>query len=190
MAKGNKIHYKWWFQFIFLAVLVLGIIGAVKYYETPQYDHPKKITSYSWWRRANGSPDDVTFTFLKAIHKQDVKLLKKSEMEEALDYYNKELFEEDMNDDDLKDLLAKANDEIIKTYGEDWFDNLYVDKVEEKSDQMHSYTLLSLKCKDKEFKCPSATVDINGKYYMHPTYADNILRNFNKQDNKQDTGKK
>lgn len=190
MAKENKIHYRWWFQFIFLAVIVLGIIVVVKYYETPQYEHPKKLTSYSWWRRANGSPDDVTYTFLKAIHKQDVKLLKKSEMEDALDFYNKELFEEDMNNNDLKDLLSKANDEIIKTYGEDWFENLYVEKVEEKSEKGNSYTLLNLRCKDKEFKSPSAAISIKGKYYIHPAFADNILRNFNKEQNKLDSGKK
>jgi len=184
MSKENKVHYRWWFQLIFLAVLILGIIGVVKYYETPQYDHPKKMTSYSWWRRANGSADDVTYTFLKAIHKQEVKQLKKSEMEEALEYYNKELFEEDMNDSDLKDLLAKANDEITKTYGEDWFDNLYIDKVEEKSESDGTYTLVALKCKDKEFKCPSAAISVKGKYYMHPSFADNILRNFNQVKNK------
>lgn len=117
----EKIYYKWWFQFIVIAIICVVFVIAFKM-ASPTTTVNKKVSSYSTSSIQN-SPMRTLSAFLRAIYTEDTGLLRKSVTKRTIYDYEDDFYNNHITENDLKNELKKENSILKSQFGDKWFYN-------------------------------------------------------------------
>lgn len=185
--KTNKIYYKWWFQMILVPAFILGLILWIKV-SSPIHKVDKEAanidvyaTSKFFGGKAYHSPLTASAAFFKAIQTEDVELFKRCNTLRVLYEYCQEYHKGNMSDEVLKQDLHKANEDIKKQYGDNWYSKLkYIEYGTDSSsgDKVYIYKLYY---GDELFIYNSFVFKVEREYYVTPACLVQYLVNFDKE---------
>lgn len=151
----RHVYEHWWFYVGIALILCIGVQIAVWAQSPPKYSYPKKVNTYKF-RNVNKTPDSVSSAFLTSIHKEDPVLLRKCVLNRFIEQYNTAFYNNNLDNNILKELLHKTNDEFINEYGSAWYDNLNVSSVNINEDT--GFGKIKLEIDGKPFKFDMETV--------------------------------
>ncbi|WP_027634305.1 hypothetical protein [Clostridium hydrogeniformans] len=159
-----NLRDKTWVSVTIISIVVMSvIIGTYCYFKPPKFSYPKAMNTYKISAKNNKS-DIVVNKLLYSIYKNEVDVCREILGVQFFNDYGVDYYSGVFDDDKVRYLLTRANEDLTKEYGEGWYDNLVVQGIENKEIDNLVHSTVNILHNGKEFTFGNKAIGFNDKY--------------------------